>query len=208
VTRALLLALLLPAVATAAENLVRDGGFDDPTFADWWLAPDFPEEILWSYDNFEPALPWGSVYIVEHGDSVPNTASVSQAVPLVPGAAYTFSARYYLPPQITSGSALLTVQWMENAYPDNIPRPLCGGAQLALTYPTLSTTEGVWHRYELPDFVAPGACARVSLGAAFAAAGEEVEVYWDDVRLVPEPAASAAPALVALGALAARRRRT
>lgn len=205
-TRALVLALLLPAVAAAQTNVVRDGGFDDPTFADWWLAPDFPAEILWSYENFEPAMPWGAVYVVEDGDSSPNTASVWQAVPLVPGGTYTFSARYYLPPQITSGSALLTVQWMETYYPDNIPRPLCGGAQLALTYPMLSTVEGVWHLYELPDFVAPGACARVSLGAAFAAVAEDVEVYWDDVRMVPEPAASAVAALAALGALTVRRR--
>lgn len=203
--------MLCGAPARGVE-IVADGGFDDPAHA------------AWDFENFETVpvstiaidaadasgdAGSGSLRLRKSVGANPNSLRGAQCIEVALGQAYTASASLRIPATSSDadGAPSFRIQWFD--------APGCGGSPLTASDPfffSVSLVRDEWLLFGPSDASVPptalsgrlyvGVVATVNIGSP-----SFFEASWDEVSIVPEPAAgAAASALFALFALRSRRR--
>ncbi len=197
------LACAVGATARAAE-LVTDGGFDDPTLAEWNLQIFDTSTIGVDADATGDAGSWSLLLRKKLGEN-PNSLRVTQCIETVPGTQLDLSARLRIPTQSAAGAAFLSFQWWEE--------PGCGGSILGnYDAPVFTPPPDTWTSLGpfSPEVPAGADSVLLYVGVVVTVDPGSPEVFeasWDDVSVVPEPGgAGAAAALGALAHLLRRRR--
>lgn len=197
------LACAMGTAARAAE-LVIDGGFDDPTLAEWNLEIFDTSTIGVDADATGDAGSWSLLLRKKLGEN-PNSLRVTQCIETVPGTQLDVSARLRIPTPSAVGSAYLSLQWWEE--------PGCGGSILGdYDAPVFTPPPDTWTSLGPFSQEVPAGADSVRLHVGVVVSVDPgspavFEASWDDVSVVPEPGgAGAAAALGALAHLLRRRR--
>lgn len=189
--------------AAQGQNRVENGDFDT-SLAGWYWAPSFVEDS-WSPMDAGASPASGSARQENSNDDGIKAGGIGQCVPATAGESYQVGGSVYVPSG-QSADGLAGIHWQWKASLD------CSGASIGGLLGTDGEAAGFdeWYHWH-SDFVsAPVGTQSILLDLISRkndATGTFV-AYWDDIFVIPEPAAALLQG-AALGALAAlgRRRR-
>jgi len=192
--------LLLAAGPTTAElfrSNVPGGSFDTPLALDHWAGVDFDFITDWSFVDLEDSTSSGSLVVSAYDEPNIPFAAWSACRVAVPGREYRFGA-WQLIPAGQAGSAFvrLELQWLGS----------CARGVVLATLAFPSSVVGEWTPIEGTG-VTPPAVGGMRIQLIHFKTSEQPNLrvaHFDEVFL-PEPAAGAAAAILALALLHQRR---